>query len=31
LLKAGCTLELAWMIIRPIDKPEGFQNGGSVG
>jgi hypothetical protein len=21
LLKAGCPLELAWMIIRPVDKP----------
>jgi len=20
-LKAGCTLELAWMIIRPVDQP----------
>jgi hypothetical protein len=21
LLKAGCTLELAWTIVRPVDKP----------
>jgi hypothetical protein len=21
LLKAGCTLELAWTIMRPVDKP----------
>jgi hypothetical protein len=22
LLKAGCTLELAWSIVRPVDKPQ---------
>ena len=21
LLKAGCTLELAWLIVQPVDKP----------
>jgi hypothetical protein len=28
LLKAGCTLELAWTITQPVDKPPSVDDGG---
>jgi hypothetical protein len=29
LLKAGCTLELAWTIVRPVEKPLSVSNAAS--
>jgi hypothetical protein len=30
LLKAGCTLELAWTITQPVDKPPSVDDGGGA-